>query len=117
MMELRVNIPQIRKFLNQIIQAPGKVFDPLRVDIRETMSRFLSELMESEISFFLGCDLARALADPLRFVRRFVDRHLRDAGPQRRADVMMALAFRHAVGIEDAKMFFQHWDQVQWARR
>lgn len=54
MMELKVNVPQIREFLNQIIQAPGKVFDLLRVDVRETMSRFLSELMESEISFFLG---------------------------------------------------------------
>ena len=54
MMELKVNVPQIREFLNQIIQAPGKVFDLLRVDIRETMNRFLRELMESEISFFLG---------------------------------------------------------------
>ena len=54
MMELKVNVPQIREFLNQIVEAPAKIFELLRVDVRESMSRFLNELMESEISFFLG---------------------------------------------------------------
>ncbi len=54
MMELNVNVPQIREFLNQIVEAPSKMFDLMRVDVRESMSRFLNQLMESEISFFLG---------------------------------------------------------------
>jgi len=40
MMELSINVPQIREFLNQIVEAPAKIFELLRVDVRESMSRF-----------------------------------------------------------------------------
>lgn len=54
MVELTVNVPEIKRFLNQIVEAPGKIFELLRVDVRESMSRFLNQLMEAELTFFLG---------------------------------------------------------------
>lgn len=54
MVELTINVPEIKRFLNQIIEAPEKIFEILRMDVRESMSRFLSKLMEAEMTFFLG---------------------------------------------------------------
>ncbi|MFQ5780115.1 MAG: IS256 family transposase [Nitrospiria bacterium] len=54
MVELSVNVPEIRSFLNQIVSAPSKLFDVLRQDVRQSMSRYLNQLMEAEITVFLG---------------------------------------------------------------
>lgn len=54
MIELTINLPQIREFLNEIAQTPQKIFELMRTDVRASMSRYLNQLMESEITLFLG---------------------------------------------------------------
>ena len=54
MMELTLHLAQIREFLNQIIETPGKIIDLLRLDVHESMSRLLNQLIASEITFLLG---------------------------------------------------------------
>lgn len=54
MVELTINVPEIKRFLNQIIAVPGKIFELLRVDMKESISRFLNQLMGAELTFFLG---------------------------------------------------------------
>jgi hypothetical protein len=39
MMELKVNVPQIREFLNQIVEAPAKIFELLRVDVMQKVRK------------------------------------------------------------------------------
>ncbi|MFQ5780013.1 MAG: hypothetical protein ACE5HN_04410, partial [Nitrospiria bacterium] len=52
--ELSVDVPEIRRLLSRIVLAPSKLFDELRQDVRQSMSRYLNQLMESEITVFLG---------------------------------------------------------------
>jgi len=52
MVELTISVPEIREVLNQIIAAPGKIFDLCRLDVKETMRRFLNQVMQVELTFF-----------------------------------------------------------------
>ena len=42
LIELSVNVSQIREFLNEIAKTPQKIFEVMRLDVRETMGRFLN---------------------------------------------------------------------------
>lgn len=54
MIELSINIPEVREFIKEIVEVPGRVFDIMRFNVRETVGRYLSLLMESELTFMLG---------------------------------------------------------------
>jgi putative transposase len=54
MIEVSVNVPEVREFINDILQTPKKVFDLLRFDVRETAGNYLSYLMNAELTMFLG---------------------------------------------------------------
>ncbi|MDH3512848.1 MAG: aminoglycoside phosphotransferase family protein [Gammaproteobacteria bacterium] len=66
-------------------------------------------VMADQVSFFLALDPARTSADPLSALRRFHEQFLKKASPQRRCQIMMALAFRHATGALDAGLFINNW--------
>ena len=54
MMELKVNVPEVRSYINEIVKAPGKIFDVVRYNVQESVGKYLSYLMESELTFYLG---------------------------------------------------------------
>ena len=56
MMELKVNVPEVRSYLNGIVKAPGKMFDIVRYNVQESVGKYMSYLMESELTFYLGRD-------------------------------------------------------------
>lgn len=69
--------------------------------------------LTDEVSFYLGINFKKILADPLAALGKFAARHLRNVQPQRRTDVMLALAFRHTVGFKDASLFIEHWERIE----
>jgi putative transposase len=54
MIELSINVPEIREFIKEIVETPGKVFEIMRFNVQQTVGRYLSLLMESELTFMLG---------------------------------------------------------------
>ena len=54
MIELSINVPEIREFIKEIIEVPGRIFEILRFNVQETVGRYLSLLMDSELTFMLG---------------------------------------------------------------
>jgi putative transposase len=54
MIELSINVPEVREFIKGIVEVPGKVFEIMRFNVREAVGRYLSLLMESELTFMLG---------------------------------------------------------------
>jgi putative transposase len=54
MIEVSVNVPEVREFINDIIEAPKKVFDLIRFNVQETVGKYLSYLMNAELTMFLG---------------------------------------------------------------
>jgi len=54
MIEVSVNVPEVREFINDIIRAPQRVFDLIRFNVQETVGHYLSYLMNAELTMFLG---------------------------------------------------------------
>jgi putative transposase len=54
MIEVSVNVPEVREFINDIIEAPKKVFDLIRFNVQETVGKYLTYLMNAELTMFLG---------------------------------------------------------------
>ena len=54
MIELSINVPEVREFIKDVVEVPGKVFEIMRFNVRETVGHYLSLLMESELTFMLG---------------------------------------------------------------
>lgn len=54
MIEVSVNVPEVREFINDIIQAPQRVFDLIRFNVQESVGHYLSYLMNAELTMFLG---------------------------------------------------------------
>ena len=53
-MKLEITVPEVRELINEIHQQPGTLFDMIRVNVQETVGQYLSALMDSELTHFLG---------------------------------------------------------------
>ena len=53
-MKLEFTLPEVADFIKDIQQNPENIFHAMRLDIRETVGRYLSELMKAELTHFLG---------------------------------------------------------------
>ena len=53
-MELKINVPEISKVFKEICISPEKLFDMMRLDLREMAGKYLSVLMDWELSVHLG---------------------------------------------------------------
>ena len=53
-MKLELSLAEVKDIFNSIQRTPGKIFDMLRVDIKESVGNYLSELMRVELTHFLG---------------------------------------------------------------
>lgn len=64
MLKLELNLPEIRKTLQELPTNREKLFEMMRFDAREMASKYLNQLMNMELSFFLGRDkYQRSLID------------------------------------------------------
>ncbi|HHT9147368.1 MAG TPA: IS256 family transposase [Candidatus Wunengus sp. YC61] len=53
-MELSVNVAEVKGYIKELIEAPGKFFSMIRYNVRESVGQYLSELMEAELTFYIG---------------------------------------------------------------
>lgn len=54
MIELKVNLPEIKNVFKEIAEKPGKIFQMIRYDVSKEVGNYLSLLMKSELTFHLG---------------------------------------------------------------
>jgi putative transposase len=55
-MKLDVSVPEVVELFNEIQQRPEKLFEMMRLDIRQIAGEYLSSLMEGELTIHLGRD-------------------------------------------------------------
>jgi putative transposase len=53
-MQLEVNVPEVVKVIKEICVSPEKLFEMMRLDLREIAGNYLSVLMEWELTVHLG---------------------------------------------------------------
>jgi len=54
MIELSVNVAEVKGYIKELVEAPGKFFSMIRYNVRESVGHYLSELMEAELTFYRG---------------------------------------------------------------
>lgn len=54
MMKLSINVPEVRSFIKDLAETPGKFFEMIRYNVQESVGKYLSALMDAELSFYLG---------------------------------------------------------------
>ncbi len=55
-MKVKISVPEVVKIFKEIQAQPERIFDMVRVDIRESVGEYLSKMMEMELTHFLGRD-------------------------------------------------------------
>ena len=53
-MKVEISVPEVVSIFKEIQQQPEKVFDMIRLDVREMVGRYLTEMMDAELTHFLG---------------------------------------------------------------
>jgi putative transposase len=53
-MRLEITVPEVRDLIKEIQQRPEDLFEVIRVNVKERVGEYLSELMDLELSHFLG---------------------------------------------------------------
>lgn len=54
MIELKINVPEVREFIKDVVKVPGRLFELVRFNVQESVEKYLNCLMEAELTFFLG---------------------------------------------------------------
>jgi putative transposase len=55
-MKVQISVPEVMNMIKEIQTKPEQIFEMIRVDIRKNVGAYLSELMETELTGFLGRD-------------------------------------------------------------
>ncbi len=42
MLEVKINVLEIKSFINEIVEAPGKIFNIVRYNVKESVSNYLN---------------------------------------------------------------------------
>jgi putative transposase len=53
-MKMEITVPELLELIKEIQQRPEGLFDMIRVNVKEEVGQYLSELMKMELSHFLG---------------------------------------------------------------
>ena len=53
-MKVEISVPEVREIFNEIRQQPQKLYEMIRFDIQETVGEYLSALIKTELTHFLG---------------------------------------------------------------
>jgi len=52
--KVEISVPEVVEIFKEIQEQPEKLFDMIRVEIRENVGEYLSKLMDMELTHFLG---------------------------------------------------------------
>jgi putative transposase len=55
-MKIELNVSEVISIFKEIQQSPEKIFEMIRLDVREAVGRYLSEMMTTELTHFFGRD-------------------------------------------------------------
>jgi putative transposase len=55
-MKVEISVPEVVNIINEIQKQPERIFEMIRVNIREGVGQYLSEIMKTELTHFLGRD-------------------------------------------------------------
>ena len=55
-MKVQISVPEVMNMIKEIQTKPEQIFEMIRVDIRKNVGAYLSELMDTELTGFLGRD-------------------------------------------------------------
>ena len=55
-MKMEITVPEVMELINEIRQEPEALFEVIRTNVKESVGQYLSELMETELTGFLGRD-------------------------------------------------------------
>jgi len=55
-MKVEISVPEVVGIINEIQKQPEKIFEMIRVNIKESVGQYLSEIMKVELTHFLGRD-------------------------------------------------------------
>lgn len=55
-MKMEISVPEVMELINEIRQEPDNLFKMIRANVKESVGHYLSELMETELTGFLGRD-------------------------------------------------------------
>lgn len=53
-MKVEISVPEVVNIFKEIQKQPEKLFEMIRLDIRETVGKYLTAMMDAELSHFLG---------------------------------------------------------------
>jgi putative transposase len=53
-MKLEISVPEVVEMFKEIQECPEKIFEMIRVDMRQTVGQYLTDLMRAELTAFLG---------------------------------------------------------------
>ena len=53
-MKVEISVPEVANIFKEIQEQPERIFDMIRVEIRENVGEYLSRLMDMELTHFLG---------------------------------------------------------------
>ena len=51
---MEITVPEVTDLIKEVQQRPGEFFEMIRVRVKENVGRYLSELMDMELTDFLG---------------------------------------------------------------
>ena len=55
-MKMEIRVAEVMELINEIRQEPDNLFEMIRANVKESVGHYLSELMETELTGFLGWD-------------------------------------------------------------
>ena len=55
-MKMELTVTEAKQLINEIRQQPDSIFEMIRANVKESVGQYLSELMEAELTGFLGRD-------------------------------------------------------------
>ena len=55
-MKIEISVPEVVNVFKEIQTQPQKIFEMIRLDVREMVGRYLTEMMNAELTHFLGRD-------------------------------------------------------------
>ena len=53
-MKMEITVAEVHELINEIREQPGSLFEMIRANVQETVGQYLSALMDSELTHFLG---------------------------------------------------------------
>ena len=53
-MKMELNVAEVLELINGIRTQPASIFEMIRTDVKESVGQYLSGLMETELTHFLG---------------------------------------------------------------